>query len=724
MSTPSALERLRVIDLTDVSGAYCGKLLADMGAEVILIEPPGGSAMRKMEPYWNDSDGSSHSLVFAHYNTNKQSVVIDVQSPDERQTLQRLMGTSDVVIESYRPGDLERLGLSFDSLHQINPRLIWVSITPFGQTGPYRQYRSRDLVCQAMGGMAFLNGAADQAPLAGAGRQGCHCAALQAAITILAALLARERNGEGRHIDISIQECVVASVEHATTSFRRTGSVMQRQGSLHWTGDFRVARAADGHVMLSTLGDWTTLSNWVAESDSNTNLIASHWNSEAYRREHKQALFDALEAWAARHSRDSLVEAAQLRRLPFGAVRSLQEIANDKQLASRNFFVPVVHDELQTTLKYPGAPYVFSRTPWRIARRAPLLGEHTSEVLDGIQFRDVQKTSTLTTEAHGQPLSGVRVIDFTWAVAGPVATRILADLGAEVIKIERPGSAPREYRQRSAHGDLNRGKQSVSIDLSRPEGRELVGRLIAIADVVVDNFSTRVMANWGFDHEALSRMRRDIISVSMSAFGLTGPRSNHVAYGPTLQAEAGYNSLMCDAHGEPVGWGFSYSDVVAGWSGALATLFAVWHRRQTGEGQNIDLSQFESLVALHGAPLLEVINAAGSFAASGRQALGKPPAALAAILRCADSSAGATAQWCAIDIRDEPGWQRLCKAIAAPAWTKERRFGSIVNRIEHASALIKLLEAWTRQRSAGDVMRLLQQAGIAAGVVQSAEDLC
>src|SRR5208282_2812893 len=201
------------------------------------------------------------------------------------------------------------------------------------------------------------------------------------------------------------------------------------------------------------------------------------------------------------------------------------------------------------------------------------------------------------------PLEGIRVLDFTWVVAGPVATRLLADYGAEVIKLERkPG--PPGSRQTGLQGDLHRDKRSIAVNMSHPRGVEIARRLAQQSDLVIDNFSARVMRGWGMDYASLSQIKPDIVCVSMSGLGHTGPRASYVSYGPTLQALSGYTLLMTEASGAPAGFGYSYADMAGGYTGALAALLALWHRRRTGRGQFVDLSQFEAVVSVVGPALL------------------------------------------------------------------------------------------------------------------------
>ncbi len=751
----SALHGVRVLDLADESGAYCGKLLADMGADVVKIEPPGGDAARSIGPFFAGGElYPNRSLFFWHYNTNKRSVVLDLAQPNGREQLQRLSATADLIIETFAPGHLDALGLGYADLAQRHPGLIVVSLTPFGQDGPYRDWKSSDTVAQALGGMLFVNGHRDEPPLRSLGLQAYHSASTYAAIGALLALFARARTGRGQHVDISIQECVAATVEHVSGYFHQTAQVEVRRGTLHWSRCFRVGKCRDGYVMHCSLGDWTSLVEWVKGDGKAQELGNPEWEDYKYRREHSVRLFDVLDEWAKDYSVADLVDGAQLRRIPYAAVLPPETLPDNPQLVERGFFVPVAHPELNRSITYPGAPFQFSDSPWTIRRRPPLLGEHTDEILseliaDGISpiagHQDLAAHSgapigdTLSAMSDQRALAGVRVIDFTWVVAGPVATRILADHGAEVIKIERRDSLDFGSRRGGLTGNLNRGKQSVVLNMSDPHGVAIAKQLVAAADVVIDNFSARVMRNWRLDYESLRTLKPDLIAVSMSGFGHSGPHKDYVSYGPTLQALSGYTLLMRHPDGAPAGWGFSYSDMAGGYNAALAVLLALWHRRQTGRGQFIDLSQFESVTALLGPLLLDILANGTTIAPFGNRSQERPGAPHG-VYRCRDEDAAAgrvgrdaaqntpseapTDRWCAITVFSDGEWEHFCQAIGAPAWTRGPQFATLADRLAHQDELDQRVTAWTRVRTAEDVMQTLQRAGVAAGVVANARDLC
>ena len=250
------------------------------------------------------------------------------------------------------------------------------------------------------------------------------------------------------------------------------------------------------------------------------------------------------------------------------------------------------------------------------------------------------------------PLDGVRILDFTWVVAGPVATRILGDHGAQVVKVERKNPPPMGNRKLGLQCDLHRSKLSVALNMQHPRGVELARRLAAMSDIVMDNFSARVMRTWGMDYESLNAVKPDIICISMSGLGHTGPRSSYVSYGPTLQALTGYTQLMAEPDGTPAGYGYSYADMCGGYTGALAALVALWHRRRTGRGQFVDLSQFEAVASVIGPALLDISVNGRTQSAPGYNSQ-EGPAAPHGVYKCRALD-GDDDRWVAISVAHGP----------------------------------------------------------------------
>ena len=318
-----------------------------------------------------------------------------------------------------------------------------------------------------------------------------------------------------------------------------------------------------------------------------------------------------------------------------------------------------------------------------------------------------------------RPLEGIRVLDFTWVMAGPVSTRILAALGAEVIKIERK---PEIYlaSQMGITNDINRDKLSVSINMSRPEGIELAQRLVRISDIVMDNFSARVMRQWKMDYENLVRIKPDIICLSMSGFGHTGPHTNYVSFGPTLQALTGFSLMMADSQGRPAGFSYSYSDSAGGYTGALAAMFALWHRKRTGRGQFVDFSQFEGLTSLTGPDLLDM-SVNGRKPRPHQWVSQEGPAAPHGVYNCRPRGEDGD-RWIAISVKTQEQWRRFAVALGNPPWVGDPRFHTLYSRMQHSHELDEFVGRWAAGQDAESAMALLQKEHIAAGLVENIED--
>jgi len=315
-------------------------------------------------------------------------------------------------------------------------------------------------------------------------------------------------------------------------------------------------------------------------------------------------------------------------------------------------------------------------------------------------------------------LKGLRILDFTWVLAGPYATRILADFGAEVIKVQSKKTAGgTESNLTGYFSHWNRNKRSITLDMSYPEAKEIVLRLARISDVVIENFSTRVMANWGLNYEKLKETKSNLIMVSLSAMGQTGPWKDFVGFGPTIQALSGFTYLTSFDKDSPLGVGYAYADTIVGLHAALAILSALEYRDRTGQGQYIDLSEYEAICTLIGPAFMDVSMNKTEVLPQGNC----PDYILAAPHGCYKCSG--TDRWCVIAVFDEGEWEALCRVMGDPSWTKEEEFSTLLKRKENSKELDGFIEQWTAQHTPEKVVQLLQEAGVSAGVVQNGEDL-
>ncbi len=754
-----ALSGYRVLDLCAASGVLCTKILADLGADVIKVEPPAGNATRYRGPFYQDQTDPEKSLFFWYFHTNQRSVTLDLETPADQALLHRLLATADALVETFPPGYLDSLGLSFRHLHARHPRLVMTSITGFGSTGPYSHYKAPDMVGLAMGGLAYLCGEPDGPPAPPGGLQGYHLAALNGAVGTLIALWHREATGQGQHVDVSMQAAVANTLEttHQTYDFNR--EIRTRWGHRR-EGAAYILPCQDGYVALLCAGQfgWRRLIAWLTAEGAVGALADERLADDVYRFEHDAEVHAALQAFFATKAKVQAYTEAQHYRVPLAPVQTARDLVESPQLQARQFFVDIAHPELGTTLRYPGAPYALSATPWQLSRRPPRLGEHNAEILaslpplpagegrgEGLFFRAgdtltptlsqrerewESETMSLQPTLQGiRALQGIRVLDFSWFGAAPIGTKILADHGAEVIRVESMARPDMLRLTGSSHfrdytpdingsgffNDFNSSKYGITLNLNHPEGVAIAKRLVVLSDVVIDSFTRRAMRKWGLYYDDLVQIKPDIIVVSAAQQGHTGPHADYLGFGYNLQALAGINHLTGYPDGYPLGTSVNYPDFVLPMFVASVIMSALLYRRRTGTGQHIDLSQYQAMASTLGPMLMDyMVNGRIAARTGGRSTTAAPHG----VYRCQGDD-----RWCVIAVCTEDEWVALCRVMGHPAWTKEARFHTMASRLQHVEALEALLHAWTMQHAPEHVMHLLQSAGVAAGVVQNAADL-
>lgn len=669
---------LRVLDCADLTGAFCGIALGCAGARVEYRDdgsrrPPGGGPL--VTPWYGPPQGRR-----------------PLGSAPPRLAAADLAGV-DVVITTGRPSDLAAVAADYASLAALCPDIIVVNISPFGLSGPRAEWRAGNLVAAACGGMVAVNGWPDSPPLQPLGLQVYHVAGVIGAIGALLALRVREETGRGQLVDVSLQESAVAALEHVTGIYRERGNLSRRSGTLHWTRAFRTVPARDGEILASHLGDWDALCEWMAAGGGEC-LRGEPWTSPAWRRQHSEHVFSAIAAWSARFAGDELVQQAQARRLAFAPVNTLTQAADHPQLQARNFFANA------HSLGFQVEPPLSAEDGAACPRATASEGVAQAA---GCADRDVQRSA----------LAGVRVVDLTWVVAGPVATRVLADHGAEVIKIEHPRTEVAGARRGGWFGNLNRGKHSVVLDLEAPGGRDTLLRLLAASDVLVENFSPRVLGNWGLDETVLRAVNPRLTVVHMSGFGRSGPLRDWVSYGPTLQAQLGFTAHMRHPGGPAAGWGYSFSDMISGYVAALAVLACL----RRGGGRHVDLSQLEVLASMLGPELAAAREGVDRGAVGNGSQEGD--AVPHGIYRCAD--ARRRDRWCAISVFDDRQWRALADCVGGEL--SDARLIAPAARLRRAQLIDRALGEWTRWRCAEEVVEQLQAVGVPAGLVAEADDL-
>lgn len=392
-SQPAALAGLRVLDLSGAMGQYCGKMFADMGADVILIEPPQGAATRGEPPFIDDEPGPEHSLSFAYFNTSKRGVTLCLDCAQGQALFRRLAATADLVLETEKPGVMARRGLTYAELTALRPTLVVTSITPFGQTGPYATYEAEDLVALALGGLLYLGGYPDAAPSRVYGNQACLGASMFGAVASMLALTEAEASGEGQHVDVSMEECVVMALETAVQYYDLEGTIRKRYAGQQRFAGTGVFPCKDGYVYMMAGGIgankfWALSLQWLIDEKlpGVERLQGEQWTRIDYllTDEAKRIFAEVFAPFALTRTKAELYHEGQRRRIPLAPINTPADMLASPQLRHRGYFVEVAHALRRIPLLMPGPPYRLSRTSWRVARPAPRLGEHNAEVLGEI----------------------------------------------------------------------------------------------------------------------------------------------------------------------------------------------------------------------------------------------------------------------------------------------------------------------------------------------------
>ncbi|MCX5865947.1 MAG: CoA transferase, partial [Proteobacteria bacterium] len=689
--------------------------LADLGAEVIKVEPPAGEITRTYGPFPGDKKEADKSALFLYLNAGKKGVSLDLSTREGKESFKQIIRSADILVENTLTSkELEEGGLGFPELARINPGLIMVSITPFGRTGPYKDYRGYDINCSAFSALSMTLGSPDREPLVIPYDQCDFQAAWHGASAALTALLARRKTGRGQFVDISTSEVMIYCVRGMYLVTRWGG--WKRKGarqlvSVYPTGYFE---CKDGYACIATqtAKQWRKFIALMGEPE---------WSKDPFMRDalslgvqNPDAGDAVLKPWLKQFTRAELMKMARENGITMGTVNRIDEMVQEPHLVERKFWAEV-NDPRAGKVKLPGLSYQMSATPWRMDNSSPRLGEHNQEILNG-------KNPAAPAQKEGKklkrPLEGYRVLDFGWNWAGPLAAQILADMGAEVIKIE---SSTRQDVTRFLDyvkhffRHNNRSKLSVTVDLKQPGGVELVKRLARISDIVLDNFSAGVMERNGLSYEALREVKPDIICISMSMAGQKGPLKDMKGFASIASSFGGLEGLVGYEDTGSIGiMSFGLGDVNIGIQGTFAVLAALYHREQTGEGQFLDVSQIEAIVSLMGEPVLDYFL---NQRVPGPRENFHPHLAPHGLYPTKGED-----QWVSIAVGTEEEWRKFCRAIGEPAWTREKRFADLESRLKNTKALDKLIGEWTRNYTHYEATGILQKAGVAAAPLLGIEE--
>ncbi len=719
-ASPRGLDDLVVVEFAgSVAGANTAKLLGDLGARVVCLEPSTGAPLRADAAQW------------AAFATSREC--LPASSPDAAAWLAR----ADVVIES----DARR---SVEGHAELVPAsAVHLVISPFGSTGPYARWQSCDIVDQAIGGHLYLSGTPDREPLQGPTGQAALAAGIWGAIGALSALTARKNTGKGQRVEVTHHEALAALHQFTDVRWTHARNVLKRMGNRYagpgspigmyrasdgWVA-FTVATAAHGDTLLAMTGLTHLLD--LPGVESVTDIMTN------------PAILDpALNGWLAAQTVESAVDLLQSVRLAVGPVLTMRQVLDDPQLAARDWWLPASVDGMDVRL--PGPPYRIGNVAWASTPATDSFGPPPAALTERPPFEPAESRAptepgtetTQTTQTGARPLDGVRVLDLTRVWAGPLAARILADLGADVVMVEAlwqrsarvmpqsyvdathfyPGDDPLNEPW-NTHGFINKfalGKKSIGLDLATDEGQRLFERLVAGTDVLVENFSPRVMPNLGFDEERLHEINPHLIYLTMPGYGRTGPASDYSAYGPVLDSHAGLSTLMGYRDVDAWKCGIAWPDPIGGVHGALSVLAALWNRESDPQrrGTTIEVAQLETAVTMVGDRLVRAQIENDDPPILGNR---HPTRAPQGVYRSNGED-----RWLTLSTPDDAAWRALCQTANLPdewvSWT-------LPERRDNHDTIDAAITAWTLGWTNQEAAAALQTAGLPAAPVADAQDL-
>lgn len=714
------LSHLRVIEIgSSAATCYCARLFADFGADVLKVEPPPGDPLRRSAPL----TPGGQSAWFAFLNFNKSSIMIDRADPGAVTRLTALIEDCDILIDGRDVDPMDCPSIDMAAIRQQRQGLIHLEASWFGRDGPYAGFVATDSTVRALAGLIKLVGPVEGPPLHAPDFQTGILAGLWGFIAAASSGLARMRGEMGRSWSLSIFESSIALSEYLMFEAFARGDVMRRIGTNRFwptfpAGIYETKRGWLG-ITTGTPAQWRAFCDMLGlfELRDDPALILGVDRLQYVEQIERQFIprlrMRTAQAWFAEGLK---------RKIPIVPVPKISDLLQNEEKKSRGAIVPILLGEEEGVTA--GSMQRLTLTPPRRGGKVPGLGEQQN--VSKIRSRRPCTTSASSgcIDAGGLPLQGIRVIDFTMGWAGPLCTRSLADLGADVIKIEaiqypdwwrgvdrRPAYVDsRMYEMKPEFCIMNRNKRGITLDLTRPKGLALAKRLSAGADVVVGNYSVDVLPKLGLGYDVLRSLNPRLVMMSMSAFGTNSVHRDCRAYGSTLEQGSGLPSVIGNPEGAPVMSHIAFGDAVGGLNGCAAVLVALTHARNTGQGQFIDLAQVDCMMPF-AAPWITVHSIEGM--PPTRYGNRHPQFVPHGCFRCAGED-----NWIIIAATDQDMWQRLALLIGRPDWATEPSLAPAEGRRRIEDVIEREIESWTLTRDADQAMSELQGVRVAAGVAR------
>jgi crotonobetainyl-CoA:carnitine CoA-transferase CaiB-like acyl-CoA transferase len=715
MAGAGPLAHIRVVELTDLRGAFAGRILADLGADVLKVEPSAGDAGRLRPPFAGGRPAPDRSLPFLYRNANKRGARLDLHDADGWHRFLELCAHADVLVENLGPAARTH-GLAADEVQARHPHLVHVAISDFGSSGVRASWRLEALPAFAASGALFACGFPDRPPCWLPGHLAHDCASVFAVAGALAALLDRARTGRGQTVEVSVQEAAINGIHPwaiPLADYVTRYPMLPRNPTRNADGAYHVFAVQDGwvRVLPGSPRQWRA---FVALLGTPEALAGPEWEVALFRLANADVIrLLAAEAMASRTQADVLAAGRALD-VPIVPVNRPEAFVAEEQTRRRGFFL---RTDMPGGIAAPMArgPFNFSATPVTLRRPAPAPSDD-----DAGRFTPLATPSAAGGDER-PVLAGVRVVNLGVGVAVPEAGWLLAELGAEVVKIEsranldflrRVTVEPDEPDRSLQFNDSSRGHLGVALDLGTAHGRQLALALCAAADVVIENNRGGVVQRWGVDYDDVRTRRPDVIYCASQAFGRGGPLGQASAYGPLNSAFAGLTWLWNHPDAPyPGGSSLNHPDHVAAKLVVVTILAAIEHRRRTGEGQLIEMSQAEVAAYFVGEMYLEEACAGRPATQSGNAVEWACPHGV--------YPARGDDRWVAIAVLGDDAWSRCARVLGV----SEPRFATLAGRLAAREEVDARVSAFTRERDAADVASVLQDAGVSAMPVMHGEDL-
>jgi crotonobetainyl-CoA:carnitine CoA-transferase CaiB-like acyl-CoA transferase len=713
-----ALSHLRIVEIGSAAAtSYCARLFADFGATVQKIEPPAGDPLRNAAPL----TPKGNSAWFAFLNFNKSSIALDPDDPKASSRLAELIGGCDILLDGRDVDTASCPAIDLAGIKKRHPGLIHLEVSWFGGDGPYANFEATDSTIRALVGLVKLVGPTEGTPMHAPDFQTGIFAGLWGFIAAASSVLGRMQDGRGRSSHLSIFESSIAVTEYIMFEAFSRGDIMRRIGVNRFWPTFPVGiyETKQGWLGVTTVtpAQWRSFCEMLGlpELRDDASLFLG-----VDRLQHVDLIESQfIPKLKTRTAREWFAEGLR-RKIPIVPVPAIADLVADEEKKTRGAIVPVmIGDESGFTA---GSMQRLTGTPPRKGGAVPDIGE---QMLGSAHVSETARATAPASQGHHRlPLEGIRVVDFSMGWAGPVCTRTLADLGADVIKIEaiqypdwwRGVDRRRAYVQEQMYEKsvryciMNRNKRGITLDLTRPQGLALAKRLLADADLVVDNYSVEVLPKMGLGYDVLSKLNPKLVMMSMSAFGAGSVYRDCRAYGSTLEQGSGVPSVVGDPDGPPVMSHTAFGDAVGGLNGCAAVLTALIHAKLTGKGQFIDLAQIECMMPF-AAPWITAHSIDGK--APVKYGNRHPDFVPHGCFPCAGAD-----NWIMVAVSSDAMWPKLAKVLGRADWASDAKLKTAAGRRTIESEIEAAIAAWTATRDPEAAMKDLQAAGIAAGVAR------